>query len=427
MQSKPHKNKGGALREGMEDYLDETNALIPPEMMDEEYPQKVRADLLGVLSLPKGEERERLTNVSPREVALYREKWAKLIPDAMNKLLNQPDIDKDVFMDWLKERIQMRFKQCSDAIKKQNEAEIAKWGKLVDSFRNYRAAMKQLVAECPDPRQLFVRLFSAQPQGYLEVRTEAANLHFDFDERQDFMTAYYGRRALSHELSSDHGIGGFQSEYFIDGKPIIITAIDQTTIPHDDEDLAESVYIHEEQHALNRLLEEEWQGIVYAEHLQQALKEGDTHAIFRLTEKVLHEVRHEDMERRARDEIFAFLKEYTSPKPIYDYLTKSEEENGLYDYAGDYKKDYRQLLRYLLDGLNGRSMQKNAYKEYKPIFEEAIDRILERDYKKLLEESLKAVSLLLDYYSSRKVIGLLLNQPLPQWSSIAELMTQKKR
>ena len=173
---------------------------------------------------------------------------------------------------------------------------------------------------------------------------------------------------------------------------------------------------HEEQHAINNLLNQNGQRRCPEEISNPGIFSALTEKEQELLLKRYLRWRREYSEEQAKDEILAHYKEgRRSFSQIFEVLSRSEEEGGIYEYLN--KKQRVKDVQFLTEKIGN---------EHEEMITRYVDEVFVEEYKVLLKKSVEAVELLTGLYSKEQVIAILQRISLEKWSTLTKRLTKEQ-
>ncbi|MFQ5662179.1 MAG: hypothetical protein ACE5F2_02935, partial [Candidatus Paceibacteria bacterium] len=265
--------------------------------------------------------------------------------------------------------------------------------------------------EYPDDDKLFEACFGRLPKGEMEIIKGPMTFYFRCHNIEDYALIHSGKldseeRLNEHDVTSANMSGGVKTSksllpYF---KGVVIA---ENSFGRS---VNKKTYIHEEQHAIHQLFEDE-------RAMQDIFMSGLEKSSAKEQEKVLTSSlrrKREDFESRAKNEILAYFKDGTDTEQIKQILSKDKKYGGLYDYFKDwYSRDGAKEANELIDsGLN------------KDLVDETFVNVFITEYRiDIIHPAVEAMQTLSDKgLAKEEIINLLINEPLSKWPKVVKRM-----
>gem|GEM_PF-2204413 len=276
-------------------------------------------------------------------------------------------------------------------------------------LRRYEYAVEQMrfqnarVNECEElykgrDNDFFKDIFGKEPVGKIEIKKGTVTFFIACYDLKDYAWAY-SRKEDEVSQENANKTGGFYGKSL--GVDSLRRAITVGNATGENPVNLENVRIHEEKHAINELIRPIDRFGQYLKPInfdRRMNKGGACKAVFEAVRRL--------NEKRAKDEILAYLKEGARiPQSIKYTLLASEEAGGVYDYfAKDRKKYMSPFYNVFSKELRQDALKKSEYK-----YQENVKKALE-DANKLLEIG----------FSKEKVVGLFQTEHIENWDKVYE-------
>ncbi len=287
---------------------------------------------------------------------------------------------------------QKRADQLRKCILKKSEklrlspVQLGRYEAFLSKLEDWNREMDNVQGELKigrDDKSLFEKLYGVVPEGEVFVHRGPVSFFVDCNNVGDFAKA----RGESEEES-----------VLIGGSSRGLRTIVKNNNGEETKKWIEEVRIHEERHSLKKLLDEMMEESIIFKGLSLSdRREIEIQSLNAIVENDL-----EIAKKRARDEIFAYLKDGSSIKRLRNVLLKDKSKGGIYDYLEEAKNDYHT------------SFEQDSLAESDAVFERA-----HFEYKKILAEVLDEVeALLLLEIPRTEIIAMLEFEPLDQWKRV---------
>lgn len=371
---------------------------------DEEFNPEI--ELQKIRRMPRGDEKELALVEFKKLLSEQRAGITQLSHDVqsvLQKLLVYPDREDQIFI------------EARDMIEKQSQlyklpSEVNQEIKdMLSAFADKHHSVAETIRKYPDPRKLFKFLYGSAPEGKIELRQGVISLSFICYDIHDYAKIYKGGFRGKVD-SSDIEVSGKTGGVFLGGAPYFSSHLRGTLIGvnFSTPSYAETTLIHEEQHAMNRILRNTLSQRYFEVSLYDASNTLEALSL------VKNRCRREVLEatQRAKDEIVAYLFDGSSVDRTINKLISSD----LYRYF-----DKESILENIEKGLEYSSASLNN----NLILEEA-RKIFEDEYVTLIKEGAHSFrELRWKGYSSQAIAGILMPLELWRWRKIADSLPSK--
>lgn len=284
---------------------------------------------------------------------------------------------------------QKRADQLRKCISKKSEklrlspVQLGRYEAFLNKLEDWNREMDNVQGELKigrDDKKLFEKLYGVIPEGEVYVHRGPVAFFVDCNNVGDFAKA----RGKSEEESA-----------LVGGSSGGLRTIVKNNNGEETKKWIEEVRIHEERHSLKKMLDSMMEeSITFKGFSFLDRREIEIQSIEAIVENDL-----EIAKKRARDEIFAYLKDGSPIKRLRNVLLKEKAEGGIYDYLEEAKNDYHA------------SFELDNFSESDSVFESANSK-----YKKILVEALNDVEVLLLLEIPRtEIIAMLEFEPIDQW------------
>lgn len=350
-----------------------------------------------IKAMPKEERRKKLHDYKEK-LAFQKEGLARTQEELTRIIRDNPDISWSELDEKARGLLQ----------KYGADAQADKVRNILGRYYWRHQSIKEARGKFPDENKLFEAIFGRLPQGKIEVIEGPVTLYFRCHNINDY-ARISKQTFLEHRDPKKSEIMAARAE---GGKSIntsLIPDLQGTIIAEkakgEFKDEQKKIYIHEEQHAIKKL---------FNERLVRELKLHETGAS--LVEQFRTE-RERVAELRVKDEIMAFMKEGSwSPESIFNLLTRSGKEGGLYDYLGGKIKE--------MISIYSRNKDKEGAKE----IVETAKQVFIDEYHELIRNGVRAFQDLTDNgYTIEQTIALLNAEPLGKWPKAVKRLLKPKR
>lgn len=251
----------------------------------------------------------------------------------------------------------------------------------------------------PKDTDFFKALFGHEPKGKIEIIESPIMVYvrcFDPDDFALIDAGAFNKNDKPNEREKAAarmgGGSGITISCLIPGLSGVVAAENASNLKPD-ESVPREVFIHEEQHIIK---------LLFGEAKLRAIDSSPEADLGKFTpafEDSLRELR-EDAERKAKDEILAYYKDGEPINEIVPALLKSKDQGGDYDFL-------KEELEYYKNPEIGEAAKKIAKKVY------------ETEYKKILDNSIEAISQLRKMgYSRDRIVAILIKEPLSRWPKL---------
>jgi len=366
----------------------------PPIGSDEIFdPEK---ELAEIKTIPKEERKQKLQEFKEK-LAYQKEGLARTQEELISAIRDNPGIS------WLK-----LYGRALDLLQKYG-ANTQK-NKVKDILSRYywkRQSIKKVRNKFPDENKLFEAIFGQLPRGKIEVIEGPVTLYFRCHNIKDYalisgQTFLYNRDPSWSERKAARAQRG------VSISSSLIPNLQGTIIAERAKgnfgNFQKSTYIHEEQHAIKRLFDERPVKKLRIYETGTSLAEQ-----FRIKRERMAEL-------QVKDEILAYMKEGPwNPKQVFNFLTTSGKNGGLYDYLAEDKKELIALH------------SKNKSSDEKKKIIETAKQVFETEYRELIRNGIRSFQDLIDNgYTTEQTVALLNAEPLAKWSKVVRRLTKKQ-
>jgi len=287
---------------------------------------------------------------------------------------------------------------------------------MLQTYVEKHKRVREIRGQCPDDDDLWFALFGNIPRGRIEVIEGPMTLYFRCHDIVDYGLIYsqsfLQNRQITQEDERVANMSGGVSVGTSLAKGLDGTIIAENAEGRPFEGYAKGTFLHEEQHAMKKLFREELTKNNALQELKASKTDEEREAAMR---HYFQWLRHNE-EGRAKDEIFAFLKDgFHSPQDTLKYLTESKEEGGLYDYFANEEEG---LIQFLVPKLG---------EKHKPLIQKTVQQVFVTEYRKFLEDGIGAFTALREEgYSQEQTIALLIKEPLTKWEKVVRRLLKAK-
>lgn len=350
-------------------------------------------ELKKVRETPKAQRLEQLATYK-KNLAEQMAGMAKINEELESLVLNK-SVSREELGIYLKERAQT-YKLSPPQLEKYDLVldKIEQQKKVIDFIDGRLAGRSE--------KEIFWIMFGFKPKGEVEIKKDAISFFVKCVDLRDYARCRNGsddQESLSRVKTSagfarqkrlkvsDPGI-----DLVLDYGITVLNGSLRRTSHY--KEYAEEVRIHEEKHILNDIMRE-------AENEVKNNKTiGSPFAQILNREKI-------DSERRAKDEILAYLKDGTDAWFIYNTLLEKKSDGGSYDYLASAKQAMESVANLNPEAKSGRALLENAYKK------------MQNEYRLEILTALEQV-INLDQlgFSKTRIIGLLEAEPLARWPKV---------
>jgi hypothetical protein len=304
-----------------------------------------------------------------------------------------------------------------------NSEQLGIANEAMDKFVAKRKAIKEVREKYPDDRELFRALYGKYPEGEIRIDVETAMLSVICYDLRDYGYIHSKGWKNPGSLPKDKNLERANLSRGVTNVSCLIPelsdAISIQNAQGRNEAQISHVNTHEERHIINGLLErkEPIGNYITANEVAEKLRKGATEEEI---EKIfIKGCRFERRtgERRARDEILAYLKDGTDLDIIEGTLKEKESEGGIYDFLAKYTKPE------FVDEVVERYGEK-----HKDTIAWAARKVFINEYHELIEKSLDAFRRLKDEggYPHSQAIEILSQEPLGRWAKVTERILKAK-
>ncbi|MBT7558401.1 hypothetical protein HN615_15985 [Candidatus Woesearchaeota archaeon] len=257
--------------------------------------------------------------------------------------------------------------------------------------------------------ELFNACFGHLPKGEVEIIKGPMTLYFRCHNIEDYAVIHSGKFD-SDKVLDQHDVTSADMSRGVKIYGSNIPELKGTIIAEKSlgRPINDETYIHEEQHAIYQLFEDERarQDIFMSGMEKSSTKEQEKILVNSLRRK------REDFESRAKNEILAYFKDGTDTGQIIETLLQAKETGGLYDY-------FRQW--YITDGEKERDELVNSGLDSNFV-DKTFANVFIMEYKvDIIYQSVEAMQALRDKgLAKEKIINLLINEPLSKWPKVVK-------
>lgn len=385
------------------------SSFLPGEVFD---PEK---EIERLTKLPR-EERKREIEKFEEKLIYQKEGLAEMQETLVQKIRENPDVSLEQL-----EKVVEEFAINYGFSEKQKKLTKA----ILEEYQEKHRKIRELREKYPFDEELFFILFGIHPQGRIEVIEGPMTLYFRCHDPEDFKRIYCRSFPFEDEMKLKE-LSKMVRGALIRGVPI--KELEGTILIENSEGgpLQTTTLIHEEQHAIYRLFEKQFQEFL-------SPKTFNFEFISKLKESKSKEEREEllisylrvyrdEFLNLAKDEVLAYLKssKYT-PEEIFEILTLPKEEGGLYDYFSLEKK--LSLIKNLKPYLGEKEWLKLEEVSSQALFK------VDEEYHNLLKKGIEAFEKLKENgYSLEQAIALLITEPFSKWEKVvSRILEQKKK
>jgi len=291
----------------------------------------------------------------------------------------------------------------------QNQIEDLK--NFVEQYSEKHKAVREVRKQFKDDKLLFNACFGFLPKGKVEALEGSMSLYFRCKNKADYtdiimrQVGIYIREERGKtlcKLSGAVALKEFSAIPQLRGSLIIENSAGISGFKFKFE--INEARRHEEQHLLKKLFKEPFSRSDAREKMNNAKSAEEKE---KMLEPYLRAFKEAAVDRNAKDEILANIKEGESSSKIYSTLTKKLGEGGLYDYL--------ELQR---NAMEEDFQQRGISKEkYLPLAK----KIFHDEYKVSLKESLNAVEELKKMgKDTDEIVATLITEPLEKWQEFVK-------
>ena len=290
------------------------------------------------------------------------------------------------------------------------------WNKMIsgviDKYKDNRVIIKNLREKYPDDGDLFEAVFKFKPKSRVEVNEGPFALDFKIFNKDDFISAYYWNslsKGLSEEQKANKDV--FMGALMVKlPDPSLSGLVVIENFDLNGEDNARKVFLHEEQHAFNTLIELGNDQVYFVEigemvsNSQKSEREIDINIKIYLR-KILKEQLDDWLGDRIMNELSAQFKGGLDSKAVFNTLKKTRDDGGSYDYFYEFREAFISSSNGIIDSILRKVILRNVYKVF-------ID-----EYRKLIREAVDAVRELTDgfNYSIDQALAFLMQEDIRDW------------
>lgn len=303
----------------------------------------------------------------------------------------------------------------------------------------------------PDDAELFEAAFRRKPKGRVEIVEGPISLYFRCYDPEDYSALYWGifsggTNPNEFQVGKARQSGGV---FLSEARPAIPGLIGSVIVENahgsDYSSINRRTMVHEEQHAI-------WHFLKHIGKTTYGLRREDMPSSVRNEQEVLSRfsaqrvpwseqelrnlaVKLQDMsdsqkgqyigellrsirkwaEERAGDEFLAYFKSGMSPAGVLETLTPTEDED-LYDYFPQEWRD--KVTERWIEVLD---------EELRPLVSRQMDKVFIGEYRGMLKNGAKALTLLKNIgYSERKIIAFLMTEPFSNWEKTARRLLESR-
>ncbi len=427
---------GGALGEDdLKQKLEELPGAWNPEV-----------ELEKIMNAPK-EERRKLLEEYKEKLRVQREGIAKMQEELMGAIRANPDMTREEYEQ------QVNLKQTELLLSR------AQVGIALESFEKYQRkhqAVEGVFKQYPETNQLFEAAFGRAPKGKIEVIKGPMTLYFRCHDDEDYALVHSSKLNVPNSVDQkdvEHANkSGGCSNVRTKIPELYGTVIVERTEGRDFTGAAVAIYNHEEQHALHKVLRtnqevaidyvsnkiEGKEFIALLEQLDEKIQHASDEEKEPLLDKqqelidsiMLRERRRlRDLrslgEVRGADELLAYLRDGRSFHEIYNTLTQTEEDGGLYDYYNRSRFDILGTDGYLFDE-NTTTLSAQVQERLDYEFRILKQDVFVGEYHEVIREGLTAYKKLRDAdYSEEMIRAVFQHEPLTRWEKVATRLTEQ--
>ena len=387
-----------AVKEGsVEHHIEpKTETAEPPIGSDEIFnPEK---ELAEIKTIPKEERKQKLQEFKEK-LAYQKEGLARTQEELTKTIRENPDI---TWSELNGKYLDLLIKYGADT-----EENITKTEKILARYWWKHKSIKKAREQFADDNKLFEAMFGRFPRGKIEVIEGPVTLYFRCHNIKDYalisgQTFLYNRDPSWSERKAARAQGG------VSISSSLIPNLQGTIIAERAKgnfgNFQKSTYIHEEQHAIKRLFDERPIKKLRIYETGTSLAEQ-----FRIKRERMAEL-------QVKDEILAYMKEGPwNPKQVFNFLTTSGKNGGLYDYLAEDKKELIALH------------SKNKSSDEKKKIIETVKQVFETEYRELIRNGIRSFQDLIDNgYTTEQTVALLNAEPLAKWPKVVRRLTKKQ-
>lgn len=407
----------------------------------------IKQELKNVLKLPKTERRAAL-NTYKEKLAEFHRGMAKFQKELIEKVRSNPEISIDELTEELtKTGEQLGF---NETVSGDETYEFTK--RTLEDYIRKHTAVREARSKYQNDQELFKYLFNKEPVGQIKIIEGPMMLYICCEKIED-----YAHAEGSSYLTQDEG-NKEQTDSYKDSAGTFLgdsihedlagcLCLENSSLRDFEDSPDKNTYTHEEQHA--------FYDMIWRNFHDDLSNEGEIVAAETLEEKrlaiqrKLRDIRELEADDSAKDEILAFMKEhYEHPQStteevreaykrywsgynkvskiielikyfqghhkdnryggkVYEHLTASEKDGGIYDYLADQIKLSTEELKSL--------MKPEDY----PLIDEMVEKVFVKEYKQLLMTGIQSfITLKHNGYSVDEVIAILQSYSLRDWNKI---------
>lgn len=351
-------------------------------------------------------QKERLSDYK-KKLLKQKENIAEIQISIEKSVRDNPDLNIEELMDivYLKSPKAELTNYQIDAFRKG----IGEYVKKHQAVENYRT-------KYPNDKALYSACFGHSPKGNIEIIKGPMTLYFRCHDIEDYARIYSQKTGQEdsidiHNLTKANLSGGVAissggNEGSLRG--CIIAENSRNRL------LNKETLIHEEQHAIQRLFENE----ITKKELIQVFKKLPIEEQEKALLSYLR-LERENFEDRAKDEILAYFKDGTELGEIKKIILNSKEQGELYDY-------YREW--YEKEGRNEREDYiKAGASEY--FINNCFSKVFRSEYRfEIVNPAIESLwNLKNNGLSKEKIINLLINEPLSGWPKFRERLEDTEK
>ncbi len=295
------------------------------------------------------------------------------------------------------------------------QRELAK--SLIWEYSEKHAKIAKIRSEYPDDKQLYCVMFGSAPHGEVEVIEGPVSLYFRCGDLRDY-TVIHSQKFLKNENTDEHDKVVAEMSGGVSIGTSLIPGLEGAIIAENSISLkdaiwpdksSESIYKHEEQHAIKRLFGDKINKRSFLMQLANAQTDQQRETVLK---RYLRVTRQNLAEEGARDEILAYFKDgRLSLNDIFNELTASKDQGGLYDYLSGTK-----------EGIDSLFNKDEVFEgKYRSIVSDISEKVFGFEYRQLLKESIDGIEKLKKIGLSREeIIAILIHEPLARWRKVIQ-------
>ncbi|NTV55249.1 MAG: hypothetical protein HGA16_01980 [Candidatus Moranbacteria bacterium] len=300
----------------------------------------------------------------------------------LNAELEDVLLEKGVFDEERSDRLRSLIYQKAEKLRL-SPVQLGRYDALLEKLKEWNREMDEAQGDLvpgADDAKLFEKFFEVSPKGEVNVRRGPVSFFVDCRDIRDYA------RARGRSEESVTSSRGFSNEFK--------TAVKNVSGEMAEEDI-EEVRIHEERHSLRSVID----SMLHESIIYRSLNKKEDGILMAKLIKAMVKEKRTGAEKRAADEVFAYLKDGSSIASLRRTLMKQKSDGGLYDYLQENQDEfYREL------GV-----------EDAPEMDALFDRA-RSEYRSTLSNALDVVeSLLLLKIPRKEIIATLEFEPLSQW------------